>query len=94
MESASTEKQRKSFAQRIEDLRAYKKKHGDINVKEKEDRSLYVYCKHIKSARNNPGKRAALTDDRIASLDALGFDWSIKDQGKKSFEQRIEDLRA
>ena len=102
-ESASTKKQRKSFAQRIEDLRAYKKKHGDINVKEKEDKSLYGFCKNIRSARNNPGKRAALTDDQIASLDALGFDWPIKKQRtkvvqqkveRKSFAQRIDDLKA
>ena len=67
---------KKTFAQRIEDLRAYKKKHGDIYVKEKKDRSLYDFCQKIRKARNNPEKSTTLiNDDRIASLDALGFDW-------------------
>jgi len=33
----------KSFEQRIENLRAYKEKHGHVNVKKREDKSLYDY---------------------------------------------------
>ena len=65
-----------SFAQRIEDLKAYKEKHGHVNVKDKEDMSLYEFCKGIRHARKNPGKSNTLiNEERIASLDALGFDW-------------------
>ena len=68
-----------SFEQRLDDLRAYKEKHGHVNVKEKEDKSLYSFCKHMnmsmRHARKNPGKSAmALTNDQITSLEALGFD--------------------
>ena len=104
MESAPKKKMmmkkriRKSFEQRIEDLRAYKEKHGHVNVKQSDDKSLYDFCIQMRRAHNNPGKSTvALTDDRIASLDALGFDWSVRPReqaAKKSFEQRIEDLQA
>ena len=82
----------KSFAQRLEDLRAYKEKHGHIHVKKGEDKSLYDFCNRIKNA-----PRDCLTNDRIASLDALGFDWEVKEQkatATKSFAQRLEDLLA
>ena len=83
----------KSFAQRIEDLRAYKEKHGHVNVKKSDDTCLYGFCRQMRFARKNPGKDSMLiNEERIASLDALGFDWNI--QERKSFEQRIEDLRA
>eukprot|EP01083_Nonionella_stella_P227178 806227_1 len=83
----------KSFAQRIEDLRAYKEKHGHVNVKKSDDTCLYGFCRQMRFARKNPGKYTMLiNEERIASLDALGFDWNI--QERKSFEQRIEDLRA
>ena len=88
----------KSFAQRIEDLRNYKEKHGHVNVKWSDDKSLYGFCKNIRYGYNNPGKPTmALTDERIASLNALGFEWTVKERRAvtaKSFEQRIEDLRA
>ena len=89
----------KSFEQRIEDLQSYKEKHGHTNVKEKEYRSLYLFCSNYRHARNNPGKdRVAvrIDEERIASLDAMGFVWNMKELvAKKSFfEERVEDLRA
>ena len=63
---------------RIDDLREYKQKHGHVNVKIHEDSSLYQFCagarhslKHVKM----DGTRK-LTEERIARLDALGFDWT------------------
>ena len=38
---------------------------------------------------NNPGKRVALTDNQIASLEALGFEWS--NSGIKSVAQQTDD---
>ena len=88
----------KSFEQRIDDLKAYEKKHGHVNVKKSDDKSLYQFCLNMRQARKNPEKSTmTLTDNRIASLDALGFDWSVRPReqaAKKSFEQRLEDLRA
>ena len=87
-----------SFEQRMDDLRAYKEKHGHVKVKQKEDKSLADFCKHMRHARNNPKKsNVSVTVDRIASLDALGFEWQAErgeKAAKKSFEQRIEDLQA
>ena len=68
-----------TFEQRIADLRAYKEEHGHVNVSQSEHRSLYNFCNNVRQARNNPEKSTvALTDDRIASLDALGFDWAVR----------------
>ena len=85
---------KKSFEQRIEDLKAYKERHGHTNVKSSNDKSLYKFCQKIRYARNNPGKTTTLiNDERIESLDALGFNWSIH-AATQSFAQRIEDLRS
>ena len=75
--SGTPERGIKSFEQRIADLKAYKEKNGHIKVKRSEDKSLYDFCRDMRQARNNPEKsNRALTDDRVASLDALGFDWT------------------
>ena len=69
----------KSFEQRMDDLKTYKEKHGHVNVKRSDDKSLYQFCNNIRLARNRPEKsNMALTADRIASLDALGFDWKMR----------------
>ena len=88
-------KRNEVFIQRIDNLRAYKEKHGHVNVKEREDRNLYAFCHHMRQARNNPEKSTvALTDDRIASLNALGFEWSTNITNIKAFAKRIADLKA
>ena len=85
----------KLFKQRVEDLQAYKEKHGHVNVKNSEDKSLCGFCRQIRHARKNPEKSNMLiNDERIASLDALGFDWKVKERVEKSFTQRIEDMQA
>ena len=67
---------KKSFEQRIADLLAYKEKHGHINVKEKEDKSLYSFCYKMRLACKHPEKPGmVINEERIACLDALGFDW-------------------
>ena len=46
-------------------------------MKKREDKGLYGFCKNVKYARNKPEARLMKLDaDRIASLDALGFEWS------------------
>ena len=80
----------KSFEQRIENLQAYKEKHGHVNVKEGEDKSLYNWLGDVRRARKHPEKSDRfITDDRIASLDALGFEWSL-DGGIKSFAEQTD----
>lgn len=66
-----------SFLSRVDKLRAYKEKHGHFNVREKEDSSLYNFAKNMRYARQNPkASKRKLTEDRIAALDAIGFDWN------------------
>jgi hypothetical protein len=33
-----------------------------------------------------------LTEERIAALDEIGFDWSFKEYVARSFDERIQDL--
>ena len=68
----------RSFDERIEDLREYKQKHGHINVKIHEDSSLYQFCagaRHSLKQVEKDGTRK-LTEERMARLDALGFEWT------------------
>ena len=75
--SSSSKETLTAFAQRLNDLRTYKRKHGHVNVRKIEDQSLYDFCKSMRYARNNPEKRRmTLTNDRISSLDDLGFNWA------------------
>ena len=64
----------KSFAQQIDELRAYKEKHGHVNVKQSDDKSLYHFCWNWRQACINPEKSSKRNEERIASLDALGFE--------------------
>jgi hypothetical protein len=68
------------FFSRVDELEAYKEKHGHLNVQCNEDESLYGFCCQLRHSRRAiaSGKGTAsykLTDDRIAALDAIGFDW-------------------
>ena len=84
------------FEERIENLRIHREKHGNLNVKFGEDNSLADFCAKIRHSRKNPGQVGImkLNEERIASLDAVGFVWRLNDAcSNKSFEERIEDLR-
>jgi len=68
----------RSFDERIEDLREYKQKHGHVNVKIDEDISLYQFClgtRHSLKQVEKDGTRK-LTEEHMARLNALGFDWT------------------
>ena len=67
----------RSFDERIDDLEEYKQTHGHVNVNRHEDSSLYQFCADVRHARKKVVKDGTrkLTEERIASLDALGFEW-------------------
>ena len=93
------EGKRKSFEKRIEELQAFKAKHGHVRVALNHDKRLYDFCGNMRYARRNPGTGMTITEDRINALDELGFEWGGKTLGfacgkKKSFEERIEELQA
>jgi len=85
----------KSFDERIEELKAYKAKHGHVRVTLKQDKSLGKFCATMRTARRGKGTGRVINEDRIKALDELGFTWADKDKTKtKSFEKRIEELKA
>jgi chromosome segregation ATPase len=83
----------KTFDDQMEDLKRFKEMHGHANVSIREDKSLGQFCNKTRHTRKNPGNRKQLTDERIARLDALGFNWMSKEYITKSFDERIEDLK-
>jgi len=83
--------ERKSMEERIEELKAFKAKHGHVRVTAKQDKSLHGFCEKMRCTRRGSRTTMALTEVRIKVLDDLGFDWRGK---KKSFEERIEELKA
>jgi len=91
---------KKSFEERIEELNAFKDKHGHVLVTVKQDKSLAYFCNTMRCARRGTAKRTVIAEDRIKALDELGFDWgrTTKSKGrttkKKSFDERIEELKA
>ena len=85
---------KKSFEERIEDLNAFKEKHGHVHVTAKQDKSLGAFCRNIRFARRGTGgSTMTITEDRIKVLDKLGFDWEVKTKAK-SFDERIKVLKA
>ena len=92
---------KKSFSERIDELKAFKAKHGHMHVHKSDNPSLYAWMANVKSAYNNPGRTQFLiTEDRIASLDAIGFDWERKrapanestvQEAKNSKEEEVDE---
>jgi len=81
-----------TFDERLEELKAFKAKHGHVRVTMKQDTGLARFCKQIRCGRHGKGNsRRVVTEDRIKALDELGFDWGDKN---KSFEERIEELKV
>lgn len=83
----------KTFADRVEDLKQYRAIHGHVNVKIPDDKSLSQFCANARYARKNPNKGMQLTEERIAALDAVGFDWETQEYVTKTFDERLLDLQ-
>ena len=96
---------RMDFFDRVDDLKAYKENHGHLHVGCNEDQSLYNFGCNVRKAQRDmmsgKGTRRILTDDRIAALDAIGFDWKLE-AGVSStaasqddrFFARVDELKA
>jgi len=81
-----------SFKQRLVDLAVYKEKHGHLDVKNEEDKALYMFCNNQKYAR----KHNNISEDRIEKLDALGFNWESGLKAPyvtKTFDEKLNDLK-
>ena len=80
-----------SWEERLQQLRCYKKEHGNLKVPRKH-RQLgnFVDSTRKKMRLYSNNKKTSLTRERIAELDELGFVWSVH----KDWEERMEELRS
>jgi hypothetical protein len=78
------------FPTRIEELKLYKLQYGHMDVRRDQDLGLYNFCRNVRFSRKNTKKGGIkLTPLRIASLDAIGFDWRGADEMEFVSEERI-----
>ena len=78
----------KSFEERLVDLRAYRERNGNTNVTMEEDSSLACFCSAMRYSRKHPGKQGTrkLTEDRMAALDRIGFEWTDQEDTDNATE--------
>ena len=84
--------QYKSFFARVDELKAYKEKHGHLNVRPKDDQSLYNFCGHVRQARIGKGTYR-LDDGRVSALEAIGFDWNPGISKDDKFFAQVDKLK-
>ena len=78
------------FPTRIEELKLYKLQYGHMDVRRDQDLGLYNFSRNVCFSRKNTKKGGIkLTPLRIASLDAIGFDWRGADEVEFVPEERI-----
>jgi len=93
--SSRTRNKTISFQDRVKAMSEYKEINGHLNVTFKANKSLNDWCQNMRNARSKPGEGTMkLTQERIASLDAIGFDWNpIRGQRGNNFQDRVVALR-
>ena len=91
----------RTFLRHIETLKSYKETHGHANVTSEENPALHALCSRLRDARRKvergtwkTSRDLTVDDDRIASLDAIGFDWThgVNNTKKGLFDRRITEL--
>lgn len=85
----------KSFEERVAELKAYKEKHGHCNIVKQDMQKLYAWTQSIRKAYGErlAGKTPSmeLTDDMIAELESIGFEWNL---GRANlFAKNLEKLK-
>lgn len=100
--------QRTTWEQRLQQLREYKDKHGDllIPIRFKENPSLgkfvhntreqhKLYQKPPTKSRSGKAKKCSLTAERVRQLEELGFVWSTErsKHQKEDWEARLQQLK-
>jgi len=89
---------KKTWEERLEELKAYKKSHGDCNVPtlSKENPSLghWVHDQRKQYRLHETGRPTSMTDSRIQQLESIGFKWALqRHTTMKSWWERFEELR-
>lgn len=94
--STSTSEPR--FESRIEELKVYKLKHGNLNVPKRclFNKSLGRWVTRIRAQYRlyQEGKPCGLTESRIQQLEALGFEWqsTSKFTANVTWDKRFQEL--
>jgi hypothetical protein len=82
------------FFARVDELIVYKEKHGHLNVSCKEDQSLNSFCISFRQSRRDMisgrGILPKLSEDKIAALDAIGFDWKLLGRRTREVKSMME----
>jgi hypothetical protein len=102
-QSAAAERRRKGWVkktwdERLEELKEYKMVHGDANVPtlSKENPSLghWVHDQRKQYRLYNEKKQTAMTPHRIEQLEAVGFKWALqRHTTMRSWQERFEELK-
>jgi Helicase associated domain len=83
-EAAPAKGKRVSFDGRLKQCKEFAKQHGHCKIPTsyKENKSLGVWVqemrRNFKLIKTGQPPRAKMTDDQIASLDEIGFEWNFK----------------
>ncbi len=90
---------KKTWEERLEELKAYKAVHGDANVPtlSKENPSLghWVHDQRKQYRLFNEKKQTAMTTSRIEQLELVGFKWALqRHTTMKSWNERFEELKS
>jgi hypothetical protein len=90
---------KKSWEERLEELKTYKAVHGDANVPtlSKENPSLghWVHDQRQQYKLLNEKKQTAMTTSRIEQLEVVGFKWALqRHTTMKPWNERFEELKA
>ena len=74
---------RKSFEERIEELKAFKEKHGHVGVTSRFDQSLGKFCENMRCTRRGTWRQnqKPMAVNIIKALDELGFEWGHQELG-------------
>lgn len=79
-----------SWTSKLEELQEYVKKYGSADVKEVHNRALAHWCRRQREAfrefLDGGGKTSgsSMSNDRIAKMEELGFDWRYEDTAEKA----------
>ena len=88
---------RTGWSERLVELREYNNKKGHCNVPQSQGPlGLWVKIQRSEYRKKKLGKQTALTDERVAALDALGFEWDGRKGGKPKdglWNERLVELR-
>mmetsp|Transcript_9288 Transcript_9288/g.16170 ORF Transcript_9288/g.16170 Transcript_9288/m.16170 type:complete len:376 (+) Transcript_9288:71-1198(+) len=79
---------RTSWEDRFVELKQYKEEHGSCKVPQhyEQNKQLGKWVNRVRTEykRYSEGVKSAMTQERIAALDGIDFEWTIERQGRRS----------